>query len=825
RAGGRPSPVDYAPHLWRQFQDRLLAYEAMRRASDSDESAQLSAMLRREMLPLPDLLASTAPVELDERATLAEQIACLKPSAPAGVSAPRSLAGAAALSWSSPELSAARIRDLAAQLEFWSASAPAREEYAKWVASLKPAERDLSELRWAAQIDALSELDWPTLQLALATRVAAERAVAAANGQRGWVDGLIADADARRLAGERRLLDSRGEVSSFAGAQRQLEAARSSYIQSIAHSELVKSVVQLRNELVFRAPSYVEWCGRGGLQESALGPARADVASLLATLSQLNDLLLAPDPANLGQLAKLQRQLTALRERVEVGLRGDLAGVLARSPATAGNVWRMELLLSTPLVDHDQRQRLAEAVVAAGVHKFDTRPDLSSVPPLLHVVAPQDLEKLFMRAELDVGLARLAGEPRSMDQAAGNGPQAAFDKLAAAQEQLRRESNPDLAGQPLWDAYRRFGSALGGLYRQLPAGINDALSSDYRLADQKTRADQLHTLARAEQQLRLLPGFAAPMPDRRSPLVSLRTAETYDELLWRRERLISAANDAPASEIAWLEQSAASYMHQATAIPGQPVPLESGGPAVALSGPSQLSLSDGSAHELLITLTNRRPAGVNAWVVLDYDPLLLEVVASPGHQVYRSDQLSSPNALLDRTPSATLRASADEAIPLRIIPKASAADRARLIVKVLTKEQIARHEIDLTLPGPAGIDLLVSGTPGTWQTTDSSLVLQPFPNTTTDYVLKLANRSPDSKRLRVDLMAAPTFEVAAGELDGAVPSGPILASAPELLLPSGGMPVAIEFPKPAAPATPAVPVLAPANQTAEGSGVPADRQL
>jgi len=812
RAGGRPSPVDYAPHLWREFQERLLAYAAMYRANGSGGTERLVEALRGEMLTLPELLAGNAPTEMADRASLAERIAFAQPRAPAVITQPRSLALAAALAWSSPALSAARIRDLAAQLEHWTISPPAREEYSKWVASLIAEERDLSELHWAVELDALAELDWQTLQLALETRILAERTAAAGECRRLWVETLVDNADRWRLAGERQLLDRLSGSSDLASAQQQLETARGLYVQVLDQCELVETAVQLKNDLVSRAPSYVNWCGRSRSSERLPAPAHEDVGLFLTTLPRLDSLLCEPDPANLERLANLRRQLSALRQKIEVGLQDEFIDVLLRSPAAAGSIWQMELLLSTPLLSHEQRERLNRAVEAAGRHKIGARHSSSQVPPMLRVVTSQDLEMLYHRTELELGLARLVDRSVAGDSTDENGPQAAFDALSAAHKQLQLGPNSESAREALWNAYRKVGAVLGAFYRQLPTEVHDALAGDYLLADSAKRPRQLDTLARAERQLRLLPGFAAQDLGHRSPLASLRAARIFDQLLWQRDRLVRAANDAPMSQIAWLNQSAASDLEQAARIPGQPTPLPAGGPAVALSGPSRISLTERAPQELVITASNRSATPEKTWIVLQYDPALLEVTGPPGEQFYRSEHLDdSPATLRALPPSSTLRASAQETIPLRIVAKPSSADSARLIVKAVAEEQVTRHEIDVTLPGPAGIDLIVSGTPGTWRMTESAAVLQPFPNQITSYTLELINRGPHPKRVRVDLAEASRVDgVTFSDMTGSISSGRLLASVPELLLPSGGAAVPIEFPKPAAPPAAATPAPQPA---------------
>ena len=64
-------PADYAPHVWREYQETLLGYEQRLWAGDSFQAQEIAARLQQEVLPLASVLsAATVPPGLDRGTVL-----------------------------------------------------------------------------------------------------------------------------------------------------------------------------------------------------------------------------------------------------------------------------------------------------------------------------------------------------------------------------------------------------------------------------------------------------------------------------------------------------------------------------------------------------------------------------------------------------------------------------------------------------------------------------------------------------------------------------------------------------------------------------------
>jgi len=69
------SPVDYAPHLWREFQARLLGYELRYRAGAAFDAKELAAELKANILPVKVLLEQGSPPPDTDRLTVVFRLA------------------------------------------------------------------------------------------------------------------------------------------------------------------------------------------------------------------------------------------------------------------------------------------------------------------------------------------------------------------------------------------------------------------------------------------------------------------------------------------------------------------------------------------------------------------------------------------------------------------------------------------------------------------------------------------------------------------------------------------------------------------------------
>ena len=69
------TPVDYAPHLWRAYQELLLGYERRYRSGEQYDAVKLAADLRSDILPLANLLDGRPLPPSAEKATIIARLA------------------------------------------------------------------------------------------------------------------------------------------------------------------------------------------------------------------------------------------------------------------------------------------------------------------------------------------------------------------------------------------------------------------------------------------------------------------------------------------------------------------------------------------------------------------------------------------------------------------------------------------------------------------------------------------------------------------------------------------------------------------------------
>ena len=127
-----------------------------------------------------------------------------------------------------------------------------------------------------------------------------------------------------------------------------------------------------------------------------------------------------PDPSKLEQVNQLAAELATLADRIESGLAEANIATLTGPTAGPGSGWRIEVLLSSPLLSAELRERLLAAATEADAKLAATfRPAKpESVFEPAPIVTPQRWQAIAERAELEAALARLAGGRQKTEAAA-----------------------------------------------------------------------------------------------------------------------------------------------------------------------------------------------------------------------------------------------------------------------------------------------------------------------------------------------------------------------------------------------------------------------
>ena len=254
-----------------------------------------------------------------------------------------------------------------------------------------------------------------------------------------------------------------------------LAAARRQFREYKRKPGVADEAIQLKNDLVFRAPYYVRWQAAAPRSPSRPDRSYQPISDLLQELPELVERLEALAGAaragehrddveeDLKYIEELKKTLADRRKSIETAGLNEDAEALVRKATDDPNAKRvaaaMDALLATPLLPADLRMRLLQA--RDRLDQPLPRPaesEESSAPAVPSVARWQ--RRLADRAKLEQQLVLLA------DPAA---------ELALPGE----ISNPDdpRAREKFWRQYRRFGQDLGDFYRGLPGRVQRDLAA------------------------------------------------------------------------------------------------------------------------------------------------------------------------------------------------------------------------------------------------------------------------------------------------------------------------------------------------------------
>lgn len=803
-ANGRP--IDYAPQLWRLFQEQLIALERAVRtrprssASPSAEQAGLAATLRRTVEALTALQAGSE--ELAENAPeILQKIHAGRPRIAIDVARLHSIGMAQRMAHPLPANIATTTGQFDALLKTGS-----REDVQKWSKKLPSDLKHFSEFQLALALLPLVDVEWETLRLALRVRRLAEQVAANPWTTDPPFRAAIDRADRFRRAGERILLDRIGRDRGPA-AREQLEEADRLYRQVLADVHFLESIARLQRELTFRAPWYVAWYRTAGTRAGA--PQFADLLSFLKTLRAMTVELYGADSEpgeadsrksavvdqfrtdEVAALRRLALRLRNLQAAIEAGLDRPMVSSLTALPILPGDGWRIESLLTTPLPASGARSRLLNRIDAIHATIADRLrpPAVASHAPTTGALAFVDWRRLKRVSELERELLLLAADPLSGHEEILAGVQTETDRLGRFANQRLVETTPDAA--EAMRVLRDFESAMENAYEKLATRIHQDLSAA-TAASKPSGAKRIHRLQTARHALRASAAADAGLRDLGQSAAELRRLQWIRLAQHQRDRALAAREDAPPSELLQQTASAANYQKLAQRLSERTLTTTDEAIEIDVNAPTTLSLIAKDRAPLDVTIASVDAEPNPAWIVLDYDPGVLRVEPQGRQTVYREDLLRDelrarvlegaagkpPTRSAEyplRPDLASLRstlnipAGSSAVLPLSVRKLPGAKGPARLVIKAVAGGHVARHEIEVALPRTNLIDLRIAGISNSWSEVSSSdrgdggrsaglLTLNPFPNQTTNYQLSLVNTGSKGRTVAVELFAlsAPT---------------------------------------------------------------------
>lgn len=738
------SPVDFAPHLWRMYEARLLAAERMLRFGADEDARAVVAMLERELLPLDELYDPAVPPPDDPR-TLAEQIAAALPRSQLPADAFPSLGAAVTLAALERTPLPENLAAVSASFEklLTQPTAEALQEFLQEEAVA--AAGSLREIDLARQLANMPEVDWNLRRGLLRLRYGIERAAAMPQAATPWLRERMLALDRRATEAQRRALD-RVRPGWTAHTSDLIAQAERDLLQLEQDAAALQTIERLRNDLVFRAPSYVS------LQQARQFKG-ASLAPLLEELDAMNEQLRSPSGETFAALKESAQR--AARLATEWEMSWDLAGLraAAEGPPTAGQSWKWETLLETPLVDAATRLRM-----------------IATLPAREEQLAERFLEPDAWREK----------QSRTSDEEAIDDPVASpraveAMMLLAAGDSDRAPIRQALEAARSTDARRRL---IEDIWQSTLLRLDRAGEAVHALQQAHDRPAMMARLRTAFQLALVLDPRDAQQVEW-LPIARARTlAREFDVVELGYERAMAARRGARPDELPAYDAAARAYLELAVALPGQPALADPSSPPLRVEVPAAGSLMESATVELPLTLESRRSYDVPVWLALDYDAAALAVETLGVERVYDVPKLAQNDVAVaaafgpgasapEIAESLVLPPGAQRSLRLRVRRVALPEIPARLVVYVATRESAARHAIEIELPTRPRMDLVVRGISGTWAESETGLRLQPFANRATTYEIDVASK---------------VQETIAGEVQLFVPTTAVT------LLPPGGVP-------------------------------------
>lgn len=829
------NPIAYAPHHWRTFQEQLVQLEWLVRTAPAADaqppnSKQSDNKPPKELSPLTPLLQN-----------IVESLTAMRAESPKfAVDAPETLQrihaalpqrGVDPASVTSMGMAERLIRPLPPDIDQavrqfdLLLEAGSRQDLQEWIKKCPPGLRRYSEIRLSAALIPLVDVDWETLRLALRVRRLAERAAANSWTTSPPYRGAIERADRFRRAGERILVDQIG-TDRGTSAQEQLQEAQQQYRQVLADADGLETIARLQRELTFRASWYVAWHRAGGTATGV--PDIADLLPLLETLREVTMELHSSDSPDLAKLRRTDARLRGLQAAVETSLDTPNIVSLTNPPIILGDGWQIESLLATPLPKSAARSSLMDHVdaVHAAVADQWSPPVVPNLIPVPRSPTVADWQRLGRIVDIELELLRLAAFPWTDSEDLLGEARTRRDQFQILFEQ--RAQGTGLDANDTLKALREFEDALKSAYGQLAIQIRQELSPSTS-APQPEIENNLRHLEIALHTLRVCGGARIDVSDIQQPTADLRRLQSLQLVRRQHERILTAFQDAPSTELEDLKTAADECQQLARQLSHREWILTNGSTNTHLDGPSSISLILQDRTEFQMEVSSSASGATPAWIILDYDPKLLRVEPISRQAVHRRDLLrdklrqlvlDNPTGaiparaaeyplrpdLASLPPSLMIPAGASTVLPLAIERIPGTSGPARLVVKAVVDGQVVRHEIEIATPQTELLDLRVTGVPQSWSENSGSLILYPYPNRTTNYQVSLVNNGSEPRNVSIELFSLgsgllpslPTGGLPAADADRILVELDLqtpLVSLPKIEIPNGGAPVPIPFPK------------------------------
>ncbi|QEG01473.1 hypothetical protein Mal15_55490 [Stieleria maiorica] len=777
------SPIENKPHLWRELQAELLAFEQQLSGGKGYDDEKILVTLEDSFPSKPTTKPAASQTPSPPLKSLfggasEETIALLSTLNPDQA---HSLALARLAAMIQGDELDVELKTLQASLE-----QNQRKAFDEWLKTRwRPEFSGYIEMAYLKRLAEDPDLDWSLVQNAALTTLAGERIAALDLLSPGWMRSDVERADQVRFFAEQLVFDRVGLrwqqrcEDLFKDAGTIYAAAEQDFVE-IRRAERQLEVV------LARLPSYLHWHRMSQFMPVERSMVSEDLSTLLDLAAELSDLLDQPGQSSVTTLSAVRRQLESIQSSVEATC-GDASAeqLLTRTP-TPSDSYQAELLLRTPLVSSSLRSQLLTASdqrdreLAANYDLANIGiDDVATAAPGGVSGSPtaEDWRYLFEQAKLEaryVHLSRIDGVPANEFAAvtAAQEVGAAFESLEQAYRSMQADDSASKRAA-VRQTHSKFGMALQAFYRSA-AEVERALSSCAVSPAASRMAIRL---------LRMLDPRDAWQLDRVDVNALSLAPQLRSTLRWQASRFVQASTYHTGTASTALADWADQYRTQAELLCRSTDPSD-GLHRIALTAPAQVDLQYGDHDEILVTMDNPSDRELSVTVSLEYESQLIDVdldaSAKTGESGSTADEIrprffDTPSQFgTRRSHPITIAAESSIALPLKISRRDDASETTKLVVDVyqpskLTRSDVqppvllTRRSIDVMLPVA---EVFVRRGDATFVSDVGGVELLPHPNRLETFRFGVVNHASRSKEISMRCYAL------GGRVTGRLPADP-----------------------------------------------------
>lgn len=757
---GTMRPMDLAPHAWNEFTSHLHGIEERLRTDSAMDTKILRLEITSEIVGAYEL-AMTGRSQVGK---LAKRVSGQMPD----LGLPKATFPSIGLMESFAEFGGPPLPNaLSVQIQQLDTaiSNDTSELFDKWYAQLP---KDLSvqylEFFWPQQLVSKPSTPWRITRRVIGLWRQYEQLSYDPLNSNVFVQQKLTYAQLFLLEGTRLALDQIG-TDWVDRCLLTLGKAEQALTESSVKRNQLRDAMQLRNQTLAELPSILRWRKIAATQ-LGISHLDEDLEKALNSLAKLCELLRNRERCELGDVVRTHASLKASLQRMQNYWIEESNGLIAENskPSITSN-WITDSLLATPLIRGQLRNRLL-VLPLYSTTPVDSEIDQDSKLPNL---SPSRILNKNIETQLRFELmaARIAG------------------------------MNLDTSSIETF----QIAGAIDSFYGKLADQISNAFDKLGTWTTDKDLKLPLEALRMADQSLRLLPPLDSHLFDGK-PLESKLWQQEFLQCL--QQKLIvtqKCFQDALPEEVPFLNNAIERLAFCASALAGTQQNVTRQPSRLKIRGTSSISLMAEPQSAGEVFLQNVGKPINNAWVLVDYDPSILELQGPSGvllnqvsmlpHKVDNSRRqaeqqlmqaIAAGSESLDErkiveearkrvntltaeltypispetsmvAPTMGLAAGQVVTIPFKIRRVGIGPSQSKLVWKLVGDNEYVRHEVMIQLPEAEKLRLQVDGIANSWAPTHEGIALYLWPNRLTEYRIGLRNDSGKPRVLGVDMVA------------------------------------------------------------------------